>query len=153
MKGLAAWIETWPWTKSLTAAGVIGFTLVLGVGGWTLFAIVIFTPLRDAVSDNLELFKETRLYFNDALQWSMLAATGGVIGLVGKRMSTKPEVVAAEADASVKVIEATAAAVPPLTGKQAVEAARAPLADQEVATAKPMIEYTIKPGEPHNEVR
>lgn len=59
---------------------------------------------------------------------TFLAVMSGVDAatVVGKRLSAKPEVIVAEAEASVRKIEATAAAVPPLTPKQAVDAGKLP---------------------------
>lgn len=67
------------------------------------------------------------LAFNRAVTdaWlTFLAVMSGIDGaaVIGKRLSAKPEVIAAESDAAVKKIEATAAAIPPLTPKQAKQA-------------------------------
>ena len=75
--------------------------------------------------------------------WMMfLLAMAGVDALskIGVRATTKPDAIRAEGEAAVRKIEATAAAVPPLTPNAAIKAGRT--ADPESSTplaAKPEI--------------
>lgn len=62
-------------------------------------------------------------------EWlAFLAVMSGVDALqaIGKRATAKPEVIRAEGEAAVQKIQATAAAVPPLTPKQAIDAGHIP---------------------------
>ena len=84
----------------------------------------VFVTLLCVIGTAIALLVFNR-FVSDA--WlTFLAVMSGVDAatVVGKRLSAKPEVIAAEADASVRKIEATAAAVPPLTPKQAVDAGK-----------------------------
>ena len=75
-----------------------------------------------------------------------LGAMAGVdVGAaLGKRLSAKPEVIAAEAEASVRKITATANAVPPLSPKAAIEAGRLEGGSVSEQTA-PLPVYEVKP--------
>lgn len=82
-------------------------------------------------------------------EWlAFLAVMSGldVTAALGKRATNKPEVIRAEAEAAVKRIEATAAAVPPLTPKEAVEAGATSDTDG-VETVAPT-PVTIRPYDP-----
>ena len=85
---------------------------------------------------------------------TFLAVMSGIDGaaVIGKRLSADPKVIEAEANASVKKIEATAAAVPPLTPKEAKQAGELHT-DTEQATppavvpvTKELPTYIVKPG-------
>lgn len=90
----------------------------------------VFVTLLCVIGTAIALLVFNR-FVSDA--WlTFLAVMSGIDGaaVVGKRLSADPKVIAAEAEASVKKIEATAKAVPPLTPQQAQQAARVPMEGQ-----------------------
>ena len=82
----------------------------------------VFVTLLCVIATAIALLGFNRFVSDSWL--TFLAVMSGIDGaaVIGKRLSAKPEVIEAEAEASVRKIEATAAAIPPLTPKDAVRA-------------------------------
>lgn len=99
------WIEDWPWTKTFIAVGVIHFALIIAITG-IVMAVVSLVPELQPDKEHEWFVREIRNTVESMLQWSVLAATGGAIGIVGKRATTKPEVVDAESRATTKIMQA-----------------------------------------------
>lgn len=123
------WVSEYPSTNGRIIVGIrLSYLYVLAM-----LACAIadsFLPAKFALTEQaLTAFEITGWFLG-----AMLAISAGQY--VGKRGTAKPEVIAAEAEASVKKIQATAAAVPPLTPTQAVEAGKLPDA---VGESKPVV--------------
>jgi hypothetical protein len=96
---LATWIEEFPWSKAVVAAGIVAFFGILIYAGAVVLLLIVNTGMRPPASDHL-LVLDMKDVFQDSLNAALWAMGIGGAAVVGKRAATKADVVTAQAQAS-----------------------------------------------------